>query len=53
MYNLTDYTDNIEPSNTLKDFSQKNISENFSDLCDSGVENLVLNSNLCDKTNIK
>ena len=48
------YYKNLPSRNVLNDTSEKNItSDNYSDLADISLENIIINSNLSDSTVIK
>lgn len=53
MQNLNNYTNNINPTNTLKDYTPKNMSDNYDEYYPDSINNLAINSNLSQENSFK
>lgn len=53
MQNLNNYTDNIVPTNILKNPTQKNLSDNYIKYYTDTLNNLAINSNLSNNNSLK
>lgn len=53
MQSINDYTNNINPTNILKDYTPKNLTENYSEYYPDSINNFALNSNLSDENSMK
>ena len=45
--------DNIKSKNTLKDYQNKNLSENYTNISNIPLDNMIINSNLNNENLIK